>query len=80
MLTKTCTLTFADGATVNATVTTDAPEATRPILFTGAVDRLTEKFDEGDPAFLEVWFQNQAEELQAEFSQVTDGEYERWAE
>lgn len=80
MFTQICTLTFADGATVTARIEAASPHAREPIEYSGAVERLPRRHEQGDPAMLRAFFENLAEELPAEYSESGEGDYERWAE
>ena len=80
MFTVTCILSFSDGQSATARIETASPEAESPISYSGAVERLSRRFETGDPADLQALFRNLARECGAELSVTTAGEYDRWAE
>ncbi|HXG47086.1 MAG TPA: hypothetical protein VNO52_05640 [Methylomirabilota bacterium] len=80
MLTQICTLKFRDGQMVHGLIEAESANGEYPIHYAGAVDRLPRRFETGDPADLRGLFRNLARELDAEFSEQTTGEYDRWAE
>jgi len=80
MLTKICTLKFADGHVITAQVTAASPQSRPPVTYTGDTSRLSRLKTKSDAATLDAYFATQAEDLGAEFSSSSTGDYDIWAE
>jgi len=81
MLTQICTLKFADGHVITATVTAASPTGNETITYTGDTNRLaTGLKPTASPANLRARLSNLAEDLGAEYSEEQIGNYDIWAE
>ena len=80
MLTITCQLTFADGATAAGSIIAESADADYPVEYTGAVARLPRRYDAADASQLRALFRALAQETGAQFSETSEGEYDRWAQ
>lgn len=80
MFTRTCTLTFPDGEQIVAKISAASPHQDVPIDYRGAVERLREYLLKGNDAVLMALMRQQAEELGATLTEISEGEYERWAQ
>jgi hypothetical protein len=76
MLLTICTLTFPDGQQVTGRIEARSAGAASSILYTGAVDRLGLKCDNGTPADLELVFALAAQKTGATLVVEKTGDYE----
>ncbi len=79
MLTLTCKIKFADGATVSGQIVTPSPETEMPVFYAGAVDRLVKQFPKSDAAFLEFIFKKESKRSGGALTVTRDGEFDRFA-
>jgi hypothetical protein len=80
MLTAKFTLTFPDGAIATAQIEAESADAEYNVVYSGAVDRLPEKFDTADVRVLSAWAKNVVKETGAAVNEQIEGEYDRFAE
>lgn len=69
MLTQTCSLRFANGQIVTATVTAQTENHDGPVLYSGSVDRLPLRPRTANAVELRAYFQSFARELHAVFTE-----------
>lgn len=79
MFTLTCKLTFPDGKIVTGKVSAESPHDDNAVIYTGAVDRLPDRYETAFPSFLAVVFKNAARETGATFSERSSGNYDCFA-
>jgi hypothetical protein len=80
MVTAKFTLTFPDGQTVVAEIQAETPDREEPVKYTGAVERLPEKFETADERVLRAWAAGMARETGATVTENVEGQYDSWAE
>ena len=80
MLTAKFTLTFPDGAIATAEIEAESADAEYNVVYSGAVDRLPEKFDTADVRVLHAWAKHVMKQTGAAVNEQIEGEYDRFAE
>ncbi len=80
MITFTCQLKFSDGATVVGKIDAESANADYVVDYSGAVERLPRRYDTADVPQLRALFRVLADETGAEFTEQSEGEYDRWAQ
>ncbi|MHC1762798.1 MAG: hypothetical protein AB9869_00620 [Verrucomicrobiia bacterium] len=76
----TCHFRFADGETASASVSVHSPEAEAAVSYSGASDRLPDRFPTADAAFLHAWADQVAAKVCARLTITEAGQYDFWAE
>ncbi len=80
MVTAKFTLTFPDGAIAAALIEAESADAEYNVVYSGVVERLSEKFDTADVRVLRAWAKSIAKETGAAVNEQIEGEYDRFAE
>jgi hypothetical protein len=80
MVTAKFTLTFPDGAIATAQIKAESADAEYEVAYSGAVERLPERFDTADVRVLRAWAKGVARETGAAVNEQIEGEYDRFAE
>jgi hypothetical protein len=80
MFTVTCLFTFPDGATASAAVTVPSPHSDARVKYTGAADRLPDRFEMCYSTVLPVWARRVARQTGATVTVSENGKYDWHAE
>lgn len=82
MYSLTCTLTFPDGATVDARIDVDTPVTWTKVKLSGSTERLVgvRLWETASGSFLPTAVRNWASALGATYSERSEGEYDAWPE
>jgi hypothetical protein len=80
MRTITCSLTFADGQVVTATLSAESPQGRFPVRYAGPSDRLPRRKSSSPYSAMQPHFSTLADELHAHFQATESGQFDTWAQ